>query len=202
MEPRRSRQIVKQFSMRHLIREWIAAALFIAIDAGAMPAGHLAPPPAIERCGRVESSAACADVGLGLRGNFQLLQRQFPRRPEFSGTILTPADVNATDFGLLFTDSVTPTQMPTQTPTATPSPTATITPVPVAMSISPRKLNFGPIKVGIRSKPKSVKIGNPKGSRQHVGRVVTIGGVSATGDFSISPRNCWRCSRRVSRATF
>ncbi len=75
----------------------------------------------------------------------------------------------------------------TPTPTVTPTggiPTATPTPVPVTLKIAPKKLKFQKTVVGTPSKPKTVKVSNPKGSRKHPGIAVQIELISDPGVFT------------------
>ncbi len=59
-------------------------------------------------------------------------------------------------------------------PVSTPTPTATPTPVPVTLKITPKALKFSKTTVGTPSKPKTVKVSNPKGNKKHQGLPVLI----------------------------
>ncbi len=74
------------------------------------------------------------------------------------------------------TATATPTATPTAsgTPTATATATATPTPVPVKLKIEPRALKFPKTAFGTPSKPKTVKVSNPKGNKKHPGLPVLI----------------------------
>jgi hypothetical protein len=79
----------------------------------------------------------------------------------------------------------TPTPTPTATPTATmATPTATPTAVPVTLKIKPREIKFAKEAVGTPSKPKSVKVSNPKGNRKHPGLPVLIEMISDPAVFT------------------
>jgi len=72
------------------------------------------------------------------------------------------------------TATATPTTTATPTATATATPTATPTPVAVKLEIAPKTLKFPRTKLGESSKPKTVKVSNPKGSKKHPGLPVLI----------------------------
>ena len=67
---------------------------------------------------------------------------------------------------------------------STPTPTATPTPVPVTLKIAPASLKFPETKVGTPSKPKMVKVSNPRGSKKHPGSPVLIEMISDPGVFT------------------
>jgi hypothetical protein len=60
----------------------------------------------------------------------------------------------------------------------------------VTLKVTPTKLNFGSVKVHSQSKPKGVKIANPKGSRKHIGMTVLFESVLAAGDYTVSASDC------------
>ncbi len=74
------------------------------------------------------------------------------------------------------TPTVTATATRTATSTATATATATATPTPVAvkLEIAPKALKFPKTKLGESSKPKTVKVSNPKGNKKHPGLPVLI----------------------------
>jgi len=59
-------------------------------------------------------------------------------------------------------------------PTATATATATATPVAVTLKLAPKALKFPKTKLGESSKPKTVKVSNPKGNKKHPGLPVLI----------------------------
>ncbi len=67
------------------------------------------------------------------------------------------------------------------TGTATATPTATPTPVAVTLRIKPKALKFPKTTVGTPSKPKTVKVSNPKGKKKHPGLPVLIEVISDAG---------------------
>jgi len=75
------------------------------------------------------------------------------------------------------------------TPTATATPTVTPTPVPVTLKIKPKALKFPKTTVGTHSKPKTVKVSNPKGKKKHPGIAVQIEMISDPGVFT-QTNNC------------
>ena len=88
------------------------------------------------------------------------------------------------------TATVTPTPTATATATATVTPTATETatptPVPVKLTIKPRSINFGWVKLG-SSREQNVKVTNPKGSKKHPGLTVFMEGLDKPGSpFSVN----------------
>ena len=78
--------------------------------------------------------------------------------------------------------SPTPTPTATIAPTATATVTATPTPVPVRLEIKPKALKFPKTAVGTSSKPKTVKVSNPKGGNKHRGNPVLVEQISDSGD--------------------
>ena len=91
-------------------------------------------------------------------------------------------------------NGVTPTPTSTPTPTATatigtPTATPTPTPVPVTLKIKPKVLKFPKTTVGTTSKPKKVKVSNPKSSKKHMGHPVLIEMISDPDVFK-QTNNC------------
>jgi V8-like Glu-specific endopeptidase len=82
------------------------------------------------------------------------------------------------------TPTATATATSTATATATPTATATATPVPVTLKIKPKALKFPKTTVGTPSKPKTVKVSNPKGNKKHLGFPVLIEMISDPGVFT------------------
>ena len=82
------------------------------------------------------------------------------------------------------TSTATATATPTLTATATATPTATPTPVAVTLKIKPKALKFPKTTVGATSKPKMVKVSNPKGKKKHPGLPVLIEMISDPGVFT------------------
>ncbi len=78
------------------------------------------------------------------------------------------------------TRTATATHLATPTATAT----ATPTPVPVTLKIKPKALKFPKTTVGTPSKPKMVKVSNPKGNKKHLGLPVSIEMISDPGVFA------------------
>ena len=76
------------------------------------------------------------------------------------------------------------------TPTPTPTPTATPTPVQVTLKIEPASLKFPETTVGTSSKPKSVKVSNPKGNRKHLGLPVVIEMISGNSGVFTETHTC------------
>jgi hypothetical protein len=93
----------------------------------------------------------------------------------------------ACDIGAFEYGDPTPTATPTATATgtatatATATPTATPTPVSVTLKIKPKALKFPKTMVGTPSKPKTVKVSNPKGKKKHPGLPVLIEMLSDAG---------------------
>ncbi len=87
------------------------------------------------------------------------------------------------------TATATRTATATATPTMTATPTVTPTPVPVTLKIKPKSLKFVDTKVGRHSKPKTVKVSNPKGKKKHPGFPVLIEMISDPGVFT-QTNNC------------
>ncbi len=79
---------------------------------------------------------------------------------------------------------------PTPTPTATATATATPTPVPVTLKVAPTSLKFPKTKVGTPSKPKTVKVFNPKGNKKHPGLPVLIEMVSDNPGLFTETNDC------------
>jgi len=82
------------------------------------------------------------------------------------------------------TPTATATATATATTTATATPTATPTSVAVTLKIKPKSLRFPKTAVGTVSKPKTVKVSNPKGSKKHPGVSVLIEMISEPAVFS------------------
>jgi hypothetical protein len=61
--------------------------------------------------------------------------------------------------------------------------------VPVTLKIKPKKLKFPKTTVGSTSKPKNVRVSNPKGSKKHPGTEVQIELISDPGVFA-QTNNC------------
>ena len=80
------------------------------------------------------------------------------------------------------------TGIPTATATATP--TATPTPVAVTLKIKPKRLKFPKTGVGTPSKPKTVKVSNPKGKKKHPGLPVLIEMISPDPGVFTQTNNC------------
>ena len=57
-------------------------------------------------------------------------------------------------------------------------------PVPVTLKITPKAIKFPKTKVGTASKPKTVKVSNPKGNKKHPGLPVVIEMISDPGIFT------------------
>ena len=85
--------------------------------------------------------------------------------------------------------SPTPTSIATVAPTATPTSTATPAPVPVTLVIKPKSLKFPKTAVGSSSKPKNVKVSNPKHGPKNGGNPVQIQAISNPGVF-MQTNNC------------
>ena len=77
----------------------------------------------------------------------------------------------------------------TPTATATATPTVTPAPVPVTLKIKPKALKFPKTAVSTTSKPKTVKVSNPKGNKKHPGFPVLIEMISDPGAF-METNNC------------
>ena len=67
--------------------------------------------------------------------------------------------------------------------------TATPTPVPVTLEIKPKALRFPKTAVGTSSKPKTVKVSNPKGGKKRPGNPVLVEQISDPGMFT-QTNNC------------
>ena len=99
--------------------------------------------------------------------------------------------VGSEDHNLYAVGIPSPTSTPTATiaPTATPTATPTPTPVPVTIEIKPKVLKFPKTAVGTSSKPKTVKVSNPKGGKKHPGNPVLVEQISDPGIFT-QTNNC------------
>jgi hypothetical protein len=84
------------------------------------------------------------------------------------------------------TPTATATSPGSTTPTATTTATPTVTPTPVAVTlkIAPKSLEFPKTTVGTSSKPKTVKVSNPKGNKKHPGLPVLIEMISGDPVFT------------------
>jgi hypothetical protein len=105
-----------------------------------------------------------------------------------TATKTATATAAATSTGATSTATATATRTATATATATSTgatatatPTATPTPVAVTLKIKPKSLKFSKTTVGTPSKPKTVKVSNPKGKKKHPGLPVLIEMVSDAG---------------------
>jgi hypothetical protein len=105
-----------------------------------------------------------------------------------TATKTATATATATSTGATSTATATATRTATATATATSTggtatatPTATPTPVAVTLKIKPKSLKFSKTTVGAPSKPKTVKVSNPKGKKKHPGLPVLIEMVSDAG---------------------
>ena len=83
----------------------------------------------------------------------------------------------------------------TSTPTATATstggtPTATPTPVSVTLKIKPKELKFPETAIGTMSKPKKIKVSDPKGKRKHPGLPVMIEMISDSPGVFIQTNDC------------
>jgi hypothetical protein len=95
--------------------------------------------------------------------------------PTATATSTPTATATATATATLTaTATATHTSTPTATVTATATATATATPVAVTLEVAPKTLKFPKTAVGKSSKPKTVKVSNPKGSKKHPGLPVLI----------------------------
>jgi len=83
-----------------------------------------------------------------------------------------------------------PSPTPTPTATATATPTATPTPVPVTLKVTPKALKFPNTKVGTSSKPKTVKVSNPKRNKKHPGLPVLVEMVSDNPGLFTETNDC------------
>jgi hypothetical protein len=105
-----------------------------------------------------------------------------------TATKTSTATATATSTGGTPTATATATRTATATATATSTggtatatPTATPTPVAVTLKIKPKSLKFPKTTVGTPSKPKTVKVSNPKGKKKHPGLPVLIEMISDAG---------------------
>ncbi len=103
--------------------------------------------------------------------------------PTTTSTATPTATVTATA-----TATATPTATATATTTSTP--TATPTPVPVTLKIAPDSLKFPATIVGKSSKPKTVKVSNPKGNKKHLGHSVLIEMISGDPGVFTETNDC------------
>jgi CSLREA domain-containing protein len=141
---------------------------------------------------------ACTDAnGNPLTTDQRGLQRPAPGETKCCIGAFEFSDPTATDtatptpspFG---TAPATPTATPTPsaaTATATATPTATPTAVPVTLKIKPKALKFAKTTVGTPSKPKNVKVSNPKGDKKHPGMAALIEMISGPAVFT-ETNNC------------
>jgi ASPM-SPD-2-Hydin domain-containing protein len=108
--------------------------------------------------------------------------------PTATATATKTATATATSTSTGGTPTATSTASRTATATATATstagmatPTATPTPVAVTLKIKPKSLKFAKMTVGTPSKPKTVKVSNPKGKKKHPGLPVLIEMISGAG---------------------
>lgn len=82
--------------------------------------------------------------------------------------------------------------IPSPTPTATATATATATPTPVAVTlkVEPKALKFPKTALGTSSKPKTVKVSNPKGNKKHPGLPVLIELISGSPPVFTEVNDC------------
>ncbi len=122
--------------------------------------------------------------------------------PTASSTATAAASETATPTATATGTDGTPTATPTATATANPTPTATATgsgiptatatatptatptSVPVTLKIKPTTLKFPKTTIGTSSKPKTVKVSNPKSTKKRQGHTVLIEMISDPGVFS------------------
>jgi outer membrane protein assembly factor BamB len=88
------------------------------------------------------------------------------------------------------TATPTTTATATRTATATATPTATPTPVAVTLKVTPKALEFPKTKVGTPSKPKTVKVSNPKGNKKHLGLPVLVEMISGDPGVFTETNDC------------
>jgi hypothetical protein len=88
------------------------------------------------------------------------------------------------------TPTATSTASATATATPTTTPTATPTSVPVTLKITPKALKFSKTTIGTPSKPKTVKVSNPKGKKKHPGIAVLIEMISDTPGVFMASNGC------------
>jgi hypothetical protein len=101
--------------------------------------------------------------------------------PSATTTATATASPTAT---MTATATATATSTATTTTIATATPTATPTAVPVTLKITPKALKFAKTTVGAPSKPKNVKVSNPKGKKKHPGIAVLIEMISDPAVFT------------------
>jgi hypothetical protein len=155
-------------------------------------------PIATDQRGVTRPQGTACDIGA-----FELV----PATPTPTATATPTATKTATPTASATGTGGTPTATPTKTatPTATASatatvsatasatktatPTATPTPVPVTLKIKPKALKFPTTSVGTPSKPKTVKVSNPRGKKKHPGFPVLIEMISDPAVFT-ETNNC------------
>jgi Abnormal spindle-like microcephaly-assoc'd, ASPM-SPD-2-Hydin len=87
--------------------------------------------------------------------------------------------------------STAATATPTATATSTGgTPTATPTPVAVTLKIKPKELEFPKTAVGTTSKPKTIKVFDPKGKTKHPGLPVVIEMISDSPGVFMQTNDC------------
>jgi subtilase family serine protease len=104
--------------------------------------------------------------------------------PAFLGMSPSPTPTATATPSPTATATATTAASATATATASATPTATPTAVPVTLKISPKSLKFSKTTVGTPSKPKTVKVSNPKGSSKHPGLPVSIDMISDSAMFT------------------
>jgi ASPM-SPD-2-Hydin domain-containing protein len=119
--------------------------------------------------------------------------------PTATATATRTATATATATSTVGTPTATATATKTATATATATsttgtatatPTATPTPVSVTLKIKPKSLKFPKTTVGTPSKPKTVKVSNPKGKKKHPGLPVLIEMISPDPGVFMQTNNC------------
>jgi Abnormal spindle-like microcephaly-assoc'd, ASPM-SPD-2-Hydin len=65
-----------------------------------------------------------------------------------------------------------------------------MTPVPVTLKVTPKALKFSKTAIGTPSKPKTVKVSNPKGNKKHPASAVLIEMVSDTPGVFTASNGC------------
>ncbi len=107
-----------------------------------------------------------------------------PPSPTATATGGTPTATATATKTATPTATATSTGSTTPTATATATPTATPTAVAVTLKIAPKSLEFPKTTVGTSSKPKTVKVSNPKGNKKHPGLPVLIEMISGDPVFT------------------
>jgi CSLREA domain-containing protein len=142
---------------------------YTACDIGAFEYGGVVPAPTPTATHTATPIATATPTATATRTATATATRTPTATATASATVSRTATPTATA-----TRTATPTATATATSTITVTPTPLPTPVAVTLKIEPKALKFPKTAVGRSSKPKTVKVSNPKGKKKHPGLPVAI----------------------------